>query len=193
MRVKESKTIRSFLAIEIDNDLIPKIANVQNSFKKTNTNIKYVSTENMHLTLKFFGNIEEEMVEDISLIIQKVISNYSSFDLAIENCGSFPNENNIKVLWLGIANSENNKIANLQKDLDKEFKKLGFKKEKNFISHLTIGRVKNSKNKAEIKNKIAKFKDIKIGKMTVNKISLKKSTLTSNGPIYEDINVFNLN
>ena len=130
------------------------------------------------------------MVEDIGQAVEKVIKNYSPFDLNIKKCGCFPNKNVIKVLWLGLE--EGSPITSLQKDLDKEFRKLGFKKEKNFISHLTIGRVKSPKNKKEIKNTIEKLEDIEIGQMNVSKICLKKSTLTPQGPIYEDIKVFDL-
>ncbi len=190
MKVKESKTVRSFLAIELAEDLVPKILDVQKEFKKTNTNIKYVSSQNMHFTLKFFGNIDEEMIEAIGQAVEKVIKDYSSFDLNIRNCGCFPNKNVIKVLWLGLE--EGSPITSLQKDLDKEFRKLGFKKERNFISHLTIGRVKSPKNKKEIRETIEKLEDIEIGQMNVSRICLKKSTLTPQGPIYEDIKVFEL-
>ena len=191
MKANQSETIRSFLSIELDQELVPKILDVQKEFKKTNSNIKYVPSQNMHFTLKFFGNIDLDMVEDISSAVLKVIKNYSSFDLNIKKCGCFPNKNVIKVLWLGL--DEGSPIKNLQKDLDKEFKKLGFKKERNFISHLTIGRVKSPKGKKEIRNAIEKLEDVEIGQMTVSKICLKKSTLTPQGPIYEDIKVFELN
>ncbi len=190
MKNSEEKTIRSFLAIELDKELVPKILDVQKEFKKTNANIKYVPSQNMHFTLKFFGNIDLDMVEDISSAVEKVIKNYSSFDLNIKNCGCFPNKKVIKVLWLGLE--EGSPIKNLQKDLDKEFRKLGFKKERNFISHLTIGRVKSPKNKKEIREAIERLENIEIGQMTVSKICLKKSTLTPQGPIYEDIKVFEL-
>lgn len=190
MRVKDSETIRSFLAIELDEDLVPKILDVQKEFKKTDANIKYVNSRNMHFTLKFFGNIDLDMAEDIGSAVEKVIKNYSSFDLNIRNCGCFPNKKVIKVLWLGLE--EGSPIINLQKDLDKEFGKLGFKKERNFISHLTIGRVKSPKNKKEIRETIDKLENIEIGQMRVSKISLKKSTLTPQGPIYDDIKVFEL-
>lgn len=190
MRAKQSKTVRSFLAIEVDENLIPQILDVENEFKKTDTKVKYVPARNMHLTLKFFGNIDEDMIEDIGDAVERVIIRYNSFDLDIENCGSFPNQKVIKVIWLGLR--EGSPITQLQKDLDKEFKKLGFKKERNFISHLTIGRVKSPKNKNQIKDKIEEFRNIKIGRMTVKSLHLKKSTLTPDGPIYEDIRVFNL-
>ncbi|AMK15090.1 2'-5' RNA ligase [Methanobrevibacter olleyae] len=188
--MKESETIRSFLAIELDKSLVPKILDVQKEFKKTNANIKYVPSGNMHFTLKFFGNIDLAMVDNINTVVAKVINNYSSFDLNIKKCGCFPNKNLIKVLWLGLE--DGSPIKDLQKDLDNEFRKLGFKKERNFISHLTIGRVKSPKNKKEIQDTIEKLEDIEIGEMSVYKISLKKSTLSPQGPIYEDIKVFEL-
>lgn len=190
MRIKESETVRSFLAIEIDKELIPKISEVQDAFKQTKANVKYVKEENMHFTLKFFGDIDEDKLEEIESAINKVLKNHSSFDLTIEGCGNFPKPDIIKVIWIGIA--KNDPMINLQKDLDKEFKKIGFRKEKKFISHLTIGRPRNQKDKNELKQIIKDNKDVKIGKMTVNKIHLKKSTLTPKGPIYEDIKVFEL-
>ena len=180
MKTSKSETIRSFLAIELDQELVPKILDVQKEFKKTNANIKYVPSKNMHFTLKFFGNIDLDMVEDIADAVNKVIKNYSSFDLNIKKCGCFPNKNVIKVLWFGL--DEGSPII-----------KLGFKKERNFISHLTIGRVKSPKNKKEIRQTIEKLENIEIGNFTVSKICLKKSTLTPQGPIYEDIKVFELN
>ena len=182
--------LRAFLAIDIDKKLICKIEDLQKEFKKTNANIKYVEIENIHFTLKFFGNISEKMVDNISIATENVLKEYGPMDIAIEGTGSFPNENFIKVIWLGIK--ENPTLIDLQKDLDKEFKKLGFKKEKNYSPHLTIGRVRSPKNKNEIKDKIAIFKDIEIGKMNISKISLKKSELTPNGPIYSDIKTFNI-
>ena len=185
-----ASTIRSFLAIEIDTNLIDTIESIQNEFKKIDGDMKYVSLENMHFTLKFFGNIDESQVSEISESIEYVLKDFEPFDLYIKGTGSFPNENIIKVLWIGIEN--NPTLTKLQKQLDKSFSKIGFKKEKNFKSHLTLARVKSKRNKQDIQNKIAKFKNSEIGTMTVKKIALKKSTLTSNGPIYDDLKIFNL-
>jgi 2'-5' RNA ligase len=76
--------------------------------------------------------------------------------------------------------------------LDKEFTKLGFDKDRKFSTHLTIGRMKSGKNKNQVKSTIEEFEDIEIGEMEVTQISLKKSTLTPQGPIYEDLKIFEL-
>ncbi|MDL2246521.1 RNA 2',3'-cyclic phosphodiesterase [Methanobrevibacter sp. OttesenSCG-928-K11] len=183
-----SSKIRSFLAIELEENLKENVSNVQKEFRKIDADIKYVPSKNMHLTLKFFGDIDLDTVEKLSLKIESVLNNYSEFTLKLKGCGNFPNPNNIKVIWIGFEDNEI--LSNLQKELDNEFNTLGFKKERDYKSHLTIGRMKNAKNKDEVKELIAKNKTIEIGQMKVNKIILKKSTLTPNGPIYEDLKVF---
>ena len=182
--------LRAFLAIDIDKKLTQKIEDLQKEFKKVNANMKYVEIENIHFTLKFFGNINEKMIDDISVATENLLKKYEPINIAIEGTGSFPNENHIKVIWLGIE--ENPVLIDLMKKLDVEFKKLGFKKERNYSPHLTIARMKSPKNKNEVRKKIATFNDIKIGKMNISEISLKKSELTPKGPIYSNIKTFKL-
>jgi 2'-5' RNA ligase len=76
--------------------------------------------------------------------------------------------------------------------LDKEFARLGFDEDRKFSTHLTIGRMKSAKNKNKVKQVIEEFENIEIGEMEVSRISLKKSTLTPAGPIYDDIRIFEL-
>ena len=143
--------IRAFLAIDLDDDLKPKINKIIREFKKTDARIKYVELANLHLTLKFFGDI---------------------------------------VIWVGI--DEDSIIRDLHDKLDKEFVRLGFDKDKRFSTHLTIGRMKSAKGKDKVKSTIEEFSDVEIGEMEVDRIVLKKSTLTPAGPIYEDLKIFEL-
>lgn len=182
--------IRAFLAIDLDDDLKPKINNIIKKFAEINAKIKYVDLNNLHLTLKFFGDIDVEGIDLITEKIENTIKNFNSFNIKIKGCGAFPNKNHIKVIWLGIE--EDSILKNLHDKLDVEFNSIGFDLDKKFSSHLTIGRVKSSKGKKEIKNCINNFTDIEIGNMTVNSIKLKKSTLTPSGPIYENLHEFEL-
>jgi 2'-5' RNA ligase len=182
--------IRAFLAIDVDEDLKAKMYKIIKEFKQIDANIKYVDLENLHLTLKFFGDIDVEGIDLLSSKISKVVENFDGFNLKIKGCGAFPNTNRIKVIWLGIENDEI--VKRLHDELDKEFVKLGFDKDKRFSSHLTIGRMKSAKGKAKVKSTIEEFSDVKIGEMSVDRIVLKKSTLTPKGPIYEDLEIFEL-
>lgn len=185
-----SDKIRSFLAIEIDDELLNKINSIEDDFKTVDANIKYVPAVNIHITLKFFGNIDSNMIDKIINSVEKVTKNHKPFNINIKGSGAFPNENRIKVIWIGLT--ENKYLKSLQKDLDNEFSKLGFDLEKNYQSHLTIGRMRNARNKRNIQDKIEYYHDFEVGEMNVSHIVLKKSTLTSSGPIYENIKVFNL-
>lgn len=182
--------MRVFLAIEIDEKLLDKIDDVQKQFAECEAPVKYVETENLHCTLKFFGEIDEDKVNDIIKVIENKIENHEPFKVNIKKSGVFPNERYIRVLWLGMEDVE--PFSNLQKDLDEEFVKMGFKKERSYVPHLTIGRVKGAKNKAELLSKLKDLGDVEIGEMDINKIVLKKSELTPSGPIYTTIKEFDL-
>ncbi|WP_296880694.1 RNA 2',3'-cyclic phosphodiesterase [uncultured Methanobrevibacter sp.] len=182
--------IRAFLAIDVDEDLKAKMYRIIKEFKQIDANIKYVDLQNLHLTLKFFGDIDIEGIDLLSSKISKVVEGFDRFDLKIKGCGAFPNTNRIKVIWLGLENDEI--VKELHDELDKEFVRLGFDKDKRFSSHLTIGRMKSAKGKTKVKSTIEEFDDVEIGSMSVNSIILKKSTLTPQGPIYEDLKIFEL-
>lgn len=182
--------VRAFLAIDLDDDLKPRINRIIKEFKSINTKIKYVELANLHLTLKFFGDIDTNGLNLLENKIAEAVSDFEPFDIQIKGCGAFPNNNHIKVIWIGI--DEDSIIRQLHDRLDGEFSKLGFDKDRRFSTHLTIGRMKTAKNKDKVKKTIEEFSNVEIGQMTVDRISLKKSTLTPAGPIYEDLKVFEL-
>ena len=182
--------VRAFLAIEVPEELKLKIHKVIKEFKKIDARIKYVELENLHLTLKFFGDIETEGLDVLSDRISNVLEDFDNFSIKIKGCGAFPNTNRIRVIWLGIENDEY--VRKLHDELDKEFVKLGFEGDRKFSTHLTIGRMKSPKGKKEVKSTIEGFKDVEFGDVNVDRIVLKKSTLTPDGPIYEDLKTFEL-
>ena len=182
--------IRAFLAIDLDDDLKPKINKIIREFKKTNANIKYVDLQNLHFTLKFFGDIDTDGIDLIADKIEKVVKDFDSFNIKIKGCGAFPNRNRIKVIWVGL--DEDQILRELHDKLDKEFNSIGFDLDKKFSSHLTIGRMRSAKAKDKVKNTLDIYDDIDVGTMEVKTITLKKSTLTPSGPIYENLIDFGL-
>ena len=182
--------IRAFLAIDLDDDLKPKINKIIREFKKTNANIKYVDLQNLHFTLKFFGDIDTEGIDLIDEKIEKIIKDFDSFNIKIKGCGAFPNTNRIKVIWLGL--DEDKILKELHDNLDKKFNSIGFDLDKKFSSHLTIGRMRSAKAKDKVKNTLDLYDGIDVGTMEVKTVTLKRSTLTPSGPIYEDLIEFRL-
>ena len=152
--------------------------------------VKYVETENLHCTLKFFGEVDDNKLNEIIEVIENKIKNHEPFKINIRKTGVFPNEKYVRVLWIGMEDVE--PFTNLQKDLDKDFVELGFKKERSYKPHLTVGRVRGAKNKEELLAKLKDLGDVEIGEMDIRKIVLKKSQLTRKGPIYTTLKEFDL-
>lgn len=154
--------IRSFLAIDLDDDFKPKVNKIIKEFKKIDANIKFVDLNNLHFTLKFFGDIDTEGIDLISKKIEKVADDFEPFNIKISGCGAFPNNNHIKVIWIGVESDE--LLVQLHDKLDNEFAAIGFDKDKKFSTHLTIGRMKSAKGKIRLEILLKSLKMLKLGK-----------------------------
>lgn len=184
--------MRAFLAIEIEPYIKNKIEESQEIIRESESSkIKYVERENIHLTLKFFGEIDDDKLEEITDIINKSIKNYEAYTIKVVNIGAFPNIYNPRVIWTGIKD-KNKTTIKLIEELDKKFSKIGFKKEKSYVPHITIGRVKNISDKEKLSQTLKGINRKYHGKMEVKKIIIKSSTLTPDGPIYKNVKEFDL-
>ncbi|ADP77401.1 2'-5' RNA ligase [Methanothermus fervidus DSM 2088] len=182
--------MRTFLAIDLDSELHQKVIEIQKKLKETKADIKFVTPENLHFTLKFFGNIDEKQLNEISNIVKKSIEDFHEFELHLKGIGVFPNKKYIRVIWIGVDNPEY--FIKLQKKLDIEFNKIGFDLERDYVPHLTIGRVKTARNKDRLIKKINELENVTVGSMKVKELSLKKSILRPEGPKYKDLQIFTL-
>ena len=139
--------------------------------------------ENMHITLKFLGEIREGKAEEVANALGPVL--FSSFPIVCRGLGAFPNEKSARVLWAGI---ESPGLLELHSKLSAKLLDLGFEQEK-FTPHLTIARARGQSNLSPI---IEKYRGAIFGECTTSSFSLKKSTLTPNGPAYEVFRSFSV-
>ena len=176
--------MRLFIAIGFD-EIKENISGIQS--KIDNSSAKLSLPSDFHLTLKFLGKVEENK---IGLIKQKLSSiKFAPFQLTISDMGVFPNENFIRVIWLGVKPEEH--VKELQNKIEDSLKEFNFKKDFEFHPHITLARIKFVKDKLSL---IKNLQGIKIGQKTinVNDFRLVKSTLTPEGPVYEDLETFSL-
>jgi len=177
-------TIRAFIAVEIDQPHKQKLSDLITHFKKSDADIKWVTENQMHLTLKFLGNIEQEKTQEISDILKGIADSSNSFDIQFSGIGAFPNLKRPRIVWIGIEKgSELLKLLNSK--IEYGLEKIGFEKEKReYKTHLTLGRVKSLKNIKELTSLIDKttlgFQD----KIKIDKLTLFQSTLTPKGAVY---------
>jgi 2'-5' RNA ligase len=178
------EVIRAFIAFEIDENIKNEIMKIENKIKENEIDVKLVERENLHITLKFLGNIEGKLLEKIFNMLDNIKE--KKFEISIEDIGAFPNEKYMRVLWVGIKEGKEN-IIRIQKELDNKLLPLGFKKEKDFIPHITIGRIKSFRNKEKLIEIFEEYRGYFFGKCIIDRLVLKKSILTPHGPIYHNL------
>ena len=172
--------MRTFVAIEVsDKDVLNSIHKIQ---AELNIKAKPVELHNMHFTVQFLGEVSEEMVGKISDTLNSI--EFSSFSISFASIGVFPKPNSPRVIWIGTDDGVN-ELEKLAEMIRSKLSHLGFSPDKKFKPHVTIFRVKNKIE--DLSSKLDKFSSCSFGKQLVSEIKLKKSELTSTGPIYTDL------
>ena len=181
-----SKTTRAFIAIKLNEQLHKELEQLQNKLKVADADIKWVKPENIHLTLKFLGNVTDEQIEKVKNTLKKIASDIQSYQIHLAEIGAFPKLSYPRVIWVGMDEGAEECKA-LAKSTEDAMEKLGFEKEKrSFSPHLTLGRVRSAKNRQPLIKTVEKEKNFSSSsKLLVEEIVLFKSTLTPKGPIYE--------
>ena len=176
--------MRLFIAIEIPEEIKDYLCKLQQEITDSNNKIRLVDKSNMHLTLKFLGEVQPNKAEILSKSLKEIA--FKPFSVNLNSIGIFPSESYIRVVWVGLKPEE--QVLKLQSKIDESLKRL-FKKEKDFKPHLTIARVKYIEDKKQF---VDKLKQITVDnkKIEVNDFKLVKSTLTTKGRVYEDLKFF---
>ena len=175
--------MRCFVAVDIPEDIKKKIEEVQQEFSSFDA--KLVEPKNLHFTLKFLGEISETTIESMSKKLTDVTSHTKPFNIQLSGMGAFPNLSYIRVVWISALSDD---FINLHKSVSSVLP--GNNKEAK--PHLTIARVRSPRGKDIIAKIIHRYEQASFGTMPVDKICLKKSTLTQKGPICKDIKIFEL-
>lgn len=182
--------MRLFIAIDLDEKTRSNIAKVINELKSRDFDVKWVNPDNIHLTLKFLGEVREDQIKDLEERISNVLKGMKRFKASISELGYFGSPRYIKVIWLDVVEGRENLIE-LSKLFNRELSYIR-KEEHKPSPHLTIGRVRTGRNRDELLMEIERFKHVKIGEVNVNEIKLKMSVLGAEGPVYSDVKVFDL-
>jgi len=183
-------TIRSFIAIPLQPDIIKRIDKAQNELRAFRADVKWVRPQSIHLTLKFLGNIEESQIEAIAEKIHRAATGYKPWSIPVKNLGGFPSLANPRVVWVGIEDAGGQTVA-LQQQLENELSALGFPQEKRrFSPHLTLGRVRSSRAKKELVQYLVEERERAFGTIQVDRVVLFRSDLQPSGAIYTRLKEF---
>jgi RNA 2',3'-cyclic 3'-phosphodiesterase len=179
--------MRTFIAIELPKEIKEYLAKLQQELKTAQADVKWVEPDNIHLTLKFLGEIDDTLLEKITAIINDVANKISAFKLRINSLGAFPKIDSPRVIWVGV-DAGDKEVKEIAGKLEEEIAKIGIPKEdRPFSSHITIGRTKSGLNQQKLVQVLKDKFDLggKNPEFSASKITLFKSTLSPKGPAYE--------
>ncbi len=171
--------IRTFIAVELPERAVPEIKQIGTLLKMPG--VKLVDPGLVHITMKFLGDIHEDIVETITSALSQI--RCKPFEAGIKGIGVFPKPSYVRVIWLGAHGD----FEILHSEIERVLAPFKFEKEGDFTPHATLARIKQPVNRIELMEKIKNIGNIDLGNFSVASICLKKSTLTPLGPIYETL------
>ena len=179
--------VRVFIAVDIEDPLLlSRLERLRDSLEGTGVPMKPVEIENMHITIRFIGEIPESRIEDIISTALEPID-VTPFTIKLAGLGGFPNPYRPRVVWVGVSQGAESLEA-INHIVETGLRKAGFRPERQeFHAHVTLARIKGTRNLEKMVKMMISYRDVEIGEMLVDKVRLKKSTLTRKGPIYETL------
>ena len=178
--------MRCFVAVDIPEEVKERISELQKEF--SSFDVKIIEPKNLHFTLKFLGEIDETTINQVKEKLSIILKNQPRFSVLLSGVGTFPSITYIRIIWISTKSQD---FINLHKLVSDGLKVIG-KDDKEAVPHLTIARVRSPRDTEVIAKIIKRYEDEGFSSFTVDKVKLKKSTLTQRGPIYEDLGVFEL-
>jgi RNA 2',3'-cyclic 3'-phosphodiesterase len=184
--------IRAFLAIELPDNWRPGLALVQGELKRSRADVRWVAPGNIHLTLKFFGNVPDDEIEPLALAAREAAAEAAPLQLKATSAGAFPSPNAPRVVWLGLG-GDLVPLTQLYYRLEKAFAALNYPPEtRAFNPHLTLGRVKSPANRERLAKMLAKMPPLDWPAFTVQELILFQSVLSPKGSTYTPLRVIPL-
>ena len=183
--------IRSFIAIDLPKLLHEQLKQVSDHLNDQlkGKPIRWVPIQNIHLTLKFLGDVSENNIPMIMKIIEVEANNAKPFEISVGGFGVFPNLTRPRVIWVGVEAPD--ELINLQRRIDTETARLGYAPDqRKFSPHLTLGRVSRNANPKDIRavsEVLRKYKVGFLGAARINAVHLFRSDLTSKGAVYNNM------
>ncbi len=178
--------VRSFISIDLDDEqILSRVTSILSSLQALGGDLKPVERENIHLTLKFLGNVSRPRLAEVRSSLEQLV--FPSFTAEINGAGAFPNLNHMNVIWVGV-NEGWSQVELIYEQVEKLLSGLGFRRENRpFSPHITIARVRSGRKRDEIANFLQHLSDESFGTLTVDKVRLKQSILSSSGPKYSTL------
>ncbi len=179
------QTARTFIAVEMDQSVCGSAARLIRALAASQADVKWVEPHNLHLTLKFLGEVPLEEIHAVCKAVERAVAGIEPFRLELVGAGAFPNVSRPRTLWLGAGDGQV-QMAALQQAVEHGLKKLGYRPEgRKFKTHLTLGRVRRAgPGLVRLAELLAEHAAFQAGASVVEEVTVFASELTSEGPVY---------
>ena len=180
--------VRVFCAVELPPQVRARAADHAAQIRGLSTQVRasWPRADNLHLTLKFLGEIAKERVEALSNAAESAAQSVQPFNLTIEGAGAFPPRGFPRVLWLGI-NDNSGGLVRLQSNLEEECAAAGFaREERPFHPHLTLARIRAPQGARELASSHQE-KGFAAIEFPVTELVVMRSELGAGGSRYTEI------
>ena len=180
--------IRTFIAVELSPAVRAEAVRLVELLRPAGGDAKWVEPQNMHLTLKFLGDVREEQIADVCRVVSKTAADFQPIEITLGGAGAFPDLRRPRTLWIGVTQGQQ-ELVRLQTAVERALAKRGFPKENRaFHPHLTIGRIRESgPAMGELGQLIQDHADFAAGSSTAREVVVFASHLSSSGPTYEPL------
>ncbi|NIA06038.1 MAG: RNA 2',3'-cyclic phosphodiesterase [Actinobacteria bacterium] len=177
-------SLRVFLALELDDLIKKQLARLQHRLSAVGADIRWVKSDQIHLTMKFLGELTDKMAVDVCRLCQNVSAEFTSFEFGVHGAGCFSNHGQPRVLWVGITDPSGS-VRRLHERLEKTLGPLGLRRElRAFRPHVTLGRARSGKNAQDLRLAVEKNKDFEVGIQQAQEITIFSSQLSPDGPLH---------
>jgi 2'-5' RNA ligase len=181
---------RAFLAFEVPPDVIDNLARVQEELRTTRADLKMVERENLHFTVRFLGEIQEDTVKEVDRRLQGL--ELPRFEVRVRGVGAFPDVRRPRVVWAGVAGESEESVNSAARTYLKALEGVGAPDDHPFHAHITLARVRSAVNGAGLASFLASNGGRDLGLCTIGSLKLKSSILSPRGPTYSDLREYPL-
>ncbi|MCJ7632310.1 RNA 2',3'-cyclic phosphodiesterase [Candidatus Bathyarchaeota archaeon] len=178
--------LRTFIAIDIPRGKVrEEILKFQRTISQIGFDLKLVEPENIHITLRFLGDIQKKIIEDLKTELNRI--QFSPFEVTLEGIGVFPDYRRINVIWVGIKGG-NIGLVDLYSKINHVLEATGIPLDRRGLSpHITVVRVRSGRNREILSKTVGELEGSTFGSFEVNSFHLMQSNLTPKGPIYQSL------
>jgi 2'-5' RNA ligase len=183
--------MRTFIAVPITDECRKMLDHLQQDLRRYGGDVRWVAVSSIHLTLKFLGEVDPEIIPALEESLRSAVQRVRSFELRLRGLGSFPDQKNPRIIWSGIE-GETESLSRLHQSVEEVCATLGFAPENRvFHPHLTLGRVKGKRNLQPLLDYIKIGSDLECG-FKADHFNIYKSTLKPQGAVYTILKTINL-